>query len=114
MSAARTRGNTGKGSRKMKDKEVEETVRRQREARAFYEQQRRRQAGLPEGIPSGRAIGEHILGKCNDEELQAQERYLRLAHKIDDPGNCTAKDTNLSCPKNYKDAKKKIKISSPR
>ena len=73
MSGLRTRGITGRKKKVTKAK-LAETVRRQQEARAFYERQKSKQAGLP----AGSSIASQMTRKCDDNELNAQERFLKI------------------------------------
>ena len=106
MSSKRTRAKTGtkrrKKTKKEEDAEAEARTRGYAEDRAFYERRRREKTG----IPSGRAMGAQILGNCDEAKLAQEKTMLVTRHGAGSP--CLALDTNLSCPQNYKKAKKKL------
>ena len=88
MSAARTRGHTGRRRKKITDEELKARTRKYAEARR-----------ASAGIPSGESISAGMLEKCKDETLQLEEKMLKLTHEPTDATRCPAAETNLSCPK---------------
>ena len=103
MSSARTRGTTG-SRKKITDEEVKRMAEEFARTRAFYQQQR-----FPKtGIPSGRAMGAQILGNCDEVKLGQEKDKLVAANEGKVTSPCAAIDTDLSCPKNYNQAKKKL------
>jgi len=112
MSNPRTRGRIG-SKKPLTEDELKARAKAQAakfaRTRAFFEGKQREKQGLP----SGRAIGAQMSGDCDEDKLAQKKNELVavLGRNVKPP--CKAIGTDLSCPKNYKQALKKLKRLHP-